>query len=524
MAFLVKHVLLVLLAVSPNLARRLSALNREAHRKSSLARLEAPQSATAWQRPGSQQHSVAVTSIEVLDGPQQKEICNKAVVLHSRDPPNLLETLRKIFERDVMRDFTPRAPWELPRRDWVSVDELGRRLFQHAPNEMCQLRQKSYQALSDSVKSLITDWYKDHPAFKGLSFSAWVKHMKDYSPLAAPRSVVFKVCFEHTPGGFRRGLRGGPIQPDNPDSETSKTGAMQTHNAPGDMSKTGTPVQRAWQPLPRKGATSMTHPPPEPLRHRLPSHLSHQLPHRVPQGLPHDAPRLSRRHQYHRAQIASRRLDEQQAMQERAEVVHQHSRAEKDWQQGIGSGLGHVRVAAPGVATAPGAIGSSPRRSWQHCTTDNLAMQPSKQPSVPRAAGEIPVAYALPYGHQDLSRESMSAIPVAFGVPHVHHPPNSNSMSMRRALSHNQAQPELQLPHNSNSLNLSLNEDSTDDSERDDAEYAEQVQNFRIAFKRALDHAISPPMAKLPRTTVTRQQAIDNLLSDHQSNGDVQHP
>ena len=57
-------------------------------------------------------------------------------------------------------------------------------------------------------------------------------------------------------------------------------------------------------------------------------------------------------------------------------------------------------------------------------------------------------------------------------------------MSKRRALSHDQALP---LP----SLNSSLNEDSTSESEREDDEYVEQVQRFRAVFKRKLFSATS---------------------------------
>ena len=59
-------------------------------------------------------------------------------------------------------------------------------------------------------------------------------------------------------------------------------------------------------------------------------------------------------------------------------------------------------------------------------------------------------------------------------------------MSKRRALGHGQPPPRP--PPSLNSL---LHEDSTSESEREDDEYAEQVQHFRAVFKRKLFSATS---------------------------------
>ena len=101
-------------------------------------------------------------------------------------------TLRAIFASRVMCDFTPRSPRTLPTWRWATLEQLLDRLQRHAPTEVWHLG-------PNSLRQLITEWYKDHPAFAGLAFSAWGKRLKDTDPQAHPRSLVFKFSFEHTP-------------------------------------------------------------------------------------------------------------------------------------------------------------------------------------------------------------------------------------------------------------------------------------------------------------------------------------
>jgi hypothetical protein len=55
-----------------------------------------------------------------------------------------------------------------------------------------------------NLRQMITDWFKGHPNFRDLPFRAWGKRLKDNNPRAHPRSLTFKFCFEHTPGGLGR--------------------------------------------------------------------------------------------------------------------------------------------------------------------------------------------------------------------------------------------------------------------------------------------------------------------------------
>ena len=98
----------------------------------------------------------------------------------------------KVFATHVMCNFTPRVPKEFPTARWVTLGHLVRELQPHAPNEVWHLG-------PNNLRQLITDWYKDHPAFDGLPFSAWGKRLKDNDPQAHPRSLIFKFCFEYTP-------------------------------------------------------------------------------------------------------------------------------------------------------------------------------------------------------------------------------------------------------------------------------------------------------------------------------------
>eukprot|EP00964_Phaeocystis_antarctica_P018147 scaffold10055_cov68-Phaeocystis_antarctica.AAC.5 len=103
-------------------------------------------------------------------------------------------SLKEIFIMHVAPDFTPRVPKAFHMLKWATLEQLILRLQQHAPAEVARLGPQN-------LRQLITEWYKDHPAFAGLCFSEWGKRLKDLHPHAHPRSLTYKFCFEFTPGG-----------------------------------------------------------------------------------------------------------------------------------------------------------------------------------------------------------------------------------------------------------------------------------------------------------------------------------
>ena len=113
------------------------------------------------------------------------------------------QSVQSIFMTHVMCDFTPRRPSVLPTWKWATLEQLLDRLQLHAPREVWQLG-------PNSLRQLITEWYKDHPAFSGLAFTSWGKRLKDMDPQAHPRSLVFKFSFEYTPGGQSQPGQSGP--------------------------------------------------------------------------------------------------------------------------------------------------------------------------------------------------------------------------------------------------------------------------------------------------------------------------
>ena len=92
-------------------------------------------------------------------------------------------------------DFTPRPPKDFPTSRWVTLEQLVIQLQQHAPAEVARIGPQN-------LRQLITEWYKGHPTFAGLAYSAWGKRLKDMHPLAHPRSLTYKFSFEFTPGGI----------------------------------------------------------------------------------------------------------------------------------------------------------------------------------------------------------------------------------------------------------------------------------------------------------------------------------
>ena len=98
-------------------------------------------------------------------------------------------TVAEKFALHVMCNYTPRAPGELPMKDWVSSAQLLRQLHPHTLSE-------------DQVKRLITNHFKDHPTFAGHDFSAWNKRLKDFdAPAGGGRKSVMKFSLEYTPTG-----------------------------------------------------------------------------------------------------------------------------------------------------------------------------------------------------------------------------------------------------------------------------------------------------------------------------------
>ena len=101
------------------------------------------------------------------------------------------DSLQEIFAKCVMCNFTPRVPMEFSTSRWASLEHLVFLLQQHAPTEVLKLGHQN-------IRQLITEWYKHHPAFAGLPYSAWCKRLKDNDPQAHSRSLRFKFSFEYT--------------------------------------------------------------------------------------------------------------------------------------------------------------------------------------------------------------------------------------------------------------------------------------------------------------------------------------
>ena len=59
-----------------------------------------------------------------------------------------------------MCDFTPRPPAELPKSQWVSYKKLVAQFQPWAPTEV-------WQHGPGNLKQLITEWFKEDPAFAG---------------------------------------------------------------------------------------------------------------------------------------------------------------------------------------------------------------------------------------------------------------------------------------------------------------------------------------------------------------------
>ena len=105
-------------------------------------------------------------------------------------------SLREKFATHVMCDFTPRPPAELPKSQWVSYKKLVSLFQPFAPTEV-------WQHGPGNLKQLITEWYKDDPAFAGVEVVAWCKLLKDKDTQPGSTSMVSKFSFEYTPSRKR---------------------------------------------------------------------------------------------------------------------------------------------------------------------------------------------------------------------------------------------------------------------------------------------------------------------------------
>ena len=103
-------------------------------------------------------------------------------------PPTALQ--RK-FETLVMCNFTPRHPNALQKSQWVSYQRLYHLFVPHASVF------DVWMTGPGNFKQLLTNWYTFHPTFAGLKVNEWCVRLQE---APSSTSVVFKFCFEHTPG------------------------------------------------------------------------------------------------------------------------------------------------------------------------------------------------------------------------------------------------------------------------------------------------------------------------------------
>ena len=131
------------------------------------------------------------SSVASTDSPPVMAVAKQLVLYDPLLVPSSL-SLREIFDMYVMCDFTPRNPRKFHTLKWATLEQLMLLLQPYAPSEVARFGPQN-------LRQLITEWYKEHPAFAGLSFSEWAKRLKDLHPLAHPRSLTYKFCFEFTP-------------------------------------------------------------------------------------------------------------------------------------------------------------------------------------------------------------------------------------------------------------------------------------------------------------------------------------
>ena len=89
-------------------------------------------------------------------------------------------SLKETFVKHVMSRFTPMRPSQFQMSLWVSVGRLIDLLQPHAPKEVEELGDKK-------LTQLITEWYKDDPAYRSLPYRSWCKNLKERSYRINPR-------------------------------------------------------------------------------------------------------------------------------------------------------------------------------------------------------------------------------------------------------------------------------------------------------------------------------------------------
>ena len=127
------------------------------------------------------------TTVSITSSSATSEVTEPHQHAAASDSSSTCSTVAEKFAMHVICNYTPRAPGELPRKQWVNCAQLLRQLHPHTVSE-------------DHVKQLVTNHFKDHPAFAGHDFYAWTKMLKDYdAPAGAGRKSVTKFSLEYTP-------------------------------------------------------------------------------------------------------------------------------------------------------------------------------------------------------------------------------------------------------------------------------------------------------------------------------------
>ena len=162
-----------------------------------LAEMNDEEAAAALQRISSPQQGMLVCSPAQQAYPGlARPRAIPATIRQMAVAPQLALSLQERFDAHVMCDYTPTRPNYLPKVQWVSYKVLyglaHRRATKYGAMEVWYLG-------PGNLKQLITQWYKNHPAFAGLGESAWIKQAKNDDPRAPSGSQVTKFSFKYTP-------------------------------------------------------------------------------------------------------------------------------------------------------------------------------------------------------------------------------------------------------------------------------------------------------------------------------------
>ena len=93
------------------------------------------------------------------------------------------------------RLFTPKHPSTLPKSQWLSYTRLFSTVQPYAPARV-------WKQGPGNLKQLVIEWCKHHPAYAGLTVSAWCMRQTDDDQLVLPgqrQPTVYKFCLEYTP-------------------------------------------------------------------------------------------------------------------------------------------------------------------------------------------------------------------------------------------------------------------------------------------------------------------------------------